>query len=122
MINKIYWRFLFSLVITFSIFTVSLPQIGYAQTSATAAQTQISSDLQKSLQIIEEKVEKRRSELGIPGMSLVIVKDGAVIYSKGLGYKDFEKKIPVTPDTQFAIGSATKAFTALSVLMSADEG
>jgi CubicO group peptidase (beta-lactamase class C family) len=55
-------------------------------------------------------------------MSLVIVKDGAVIYSKGLGYKDFEKKIPVTSDTQFAIGSATKAFTALSVLMSADEG
>jgi CubicO group peptidase (beta-lactamase class C family) len=39
-----------------------------------------------------------------------------------LGYKDFEKKVPVTPDTQFAIGSATKAFTALSVLMSADEG
>jgi CubicO group peptidase (beta-lactamase class C family) len=121
MINKIHWRFLFSLVITFSIFTVSLPQIGYAQTSA-AAQTQISSDLPQRLQTIEEKVEKRRSELGIPGMSLVIVKDGAVIYSKGLGYKDFEKKIPVTPDTQFAIGSATKAFTALSVLMSADEG
>jgi CubicO group peptidase (beta-lactamase class C family) len=121
MINKIYWRFLFSLVITFSIFTVSLPQIGYAQISVTT-QTQTSSDLQKGLQNIEEKVEKRRSELGIPGMSLVIVKDGAVIYSKGLGYKDFEKKIPVTPDTQFAIGSATKAFTALSVLMSADEG
>nr|HQU83810.1 serine hydrolase [Pyrinomonadaceae bacterium] len=40
----------------------------------------------------------------------------------GLGYKDFEKQIPVTPDTQFAIGSATKAFTALSVLMSQDEG
>ncbi len=120
MINKIYWRFIFSFVITVSIFTVSLPQIGYAQTST--AQTQTSADLQKGLQTIEEKVEKRRNELGIPGMSLVIVKDGAVIYSKGLGYKDFEKKIPVTTDTQFAIGSATKAFTALSVLMSVDEG
>ncbi|MEP6903295.1 MAG: serine hydrolase, partial [Actinomycetota bacterium] len=57
-----------------------------------------------------------------PGMSLVIVKDGEIIYMKGLGYKDFENKIAVTPDTQFAIGSATKAFTALSVLMSQDEG
>ena len=55
-------------------------------------------------------------------MALVIVHDGKVIYSKGLGYKDFEKKVPVTPNTQFAIGSATKAFTALSVLMSQDEG
>lgn len=119
MINKTYLRFLFSLVLTFSIFTISLPQIGYAQTST---QTQISSDLQKSLQIIEEKTEARRKELGIPGMSLVIVKDGEIIYMKGLGYKDFEKKIAVTPDTQFAIGSATKAFTALSVLMSQDEG
>jgi CubicO group peptidase (beta-lactamase class C family) len=119
MINKKYLRFIFSLVLTVSIFTISLPQTGYAQTST---QAQLSNDLQKGLQVIEERVEKRRAELGIPGMSLVIVKDGAVLYSKGLGYKDFEKKIPVTPDTQFAIGSATKAFTALSVLMSVDEG
>jgi CubicO group peptidase (beta-lactamase class C family) len=119
MINKNYWRLMLSLVLTFSILTVSLPQIGYAQTSVKA---QISTDLQKGLQAIEEKTEARRKELGIPGMSLVIVKDGEIIYMKGLGYKDFEKKIAVTPDTQFAIGSATKAFTALSVLMSQDEG
>ncbi|HMS42497.1 MAG TPA: serine hydrolase domain-containing protein, partial [Pyrinomonadaceae bacterium] len=119
MIKKNYLQSIFSLVLTFSMFAVSLPQIGYAQTST---QTQVSSGLQKSLQTIEEKVEARRKELGIPGMSLAIVKDGKVIYSKGLGYKDFEKKIPATADTQFAIGSATKAFTALSILMSQDEG
>lgn len=111
-------RLFLSLSLLLSIFTISLPQIGYAQTST----AQVSTDLQKGLQTIEEKVEKRRNELGIPGMSLVIVKDGEIIFMKGLGYKDFEKKIPVTPDTQFAIGSATKAFTALSVLMLADEG
>lgn len=75
-----------------------------------------------ALATIEEKVEARRKELGIPGMSLAIVKDGQVIYSKGLGYKDLENKIAVTPDTQFAIGSATKAFTAMTVLMAQDEG
>lgn len=79
-------------------------------------------DYSAALATIEEKVEARRKELGIPGMSLAIVKDDKVIYSKGLGYKDFEKKVAVTPNTQFAIGSATKAFTALSVLMTADEG
>jgi CubicO group peptidase (beta-lactamase class C family) len=107
-----------SLLIVISLFTLSLPQIGYAQATA----TQTTSDYSKQLSEIEAKVEKRRLELGIPGMSLVIVKDDKVIYSKGLGYKDFEKKIAVTSDTQFAIGSATKAFTALSVLMSQDEG
>jgi CubicO group peptidase (beta-lactamase class C family) len=41
---------------------------------------------------------------------------------KGLGYRDFERKVPVTPDTLFAIGSSTKAFTAMLVAMGADEG
>ncbi len=120
MINKFYTRFLLSLVLTFSVFAVGLPQIGYAQTAAKQAQT--TDDLKSRLAKIEEKTEARRKELGIPGMSLVIVKDGEIIFAKGFGYKDVEKQIPVTTDTQFAIGSSTKAFTALSVLMSQDEG
>ncbi len=116
--NKIIHSVL-SLLLVFSFFVSTLPQTVSAQT---AAQTQASADLQNRLAKIEEKVEARRKELGIPGMSLAIVKDGEVILSKGFGYKSFEKQIPVTADTQFAIGSASKAFTALSVLMSADEG
>ena len=34
-----------------------------------------------------------------------------VVYAKGFGYRDYENKIPVTPNTLFAIGSCTKAFT-----------
>ncbi len=41
---------------------------------------------------------------------------------KGLGVKDFERKQPVTPDTLFAIGSSSKAFTAMLVAMAADAG
>lgn len=116
--NNTLSRSFLSFLLLFSLFTLSLPQIGYAQTGTQTAAV----DYSKQLQAIEEKVEARRKELGIPGMSLVIVKDDKVIYIKGLGYKDFENKVAVTPDTQFAIGSATKAFTALSVLMTADEG
>lgn len=118
--NRIYSRFLLPLVLVFSTFVVTLPPAAYAQNGA--VQTQTASDFSKQLQAIEEKVEARRKELGIPGMALAIVKDDQIIYAKGLGYKDFEKQIPVTADTQFAIGSATKAFTALSILMSQDEG
>src|SRR5882757_1258194 len=107
-----------SLLLLFSISFAALPFAAYAQAPSQAAAT----DYSKQLQTIEDKAEARRKELGIPGMSLVIVKDDQIIYMKGLGYKDFENKIAVTPDTQFAIGSATKAFTALTVLMSQDEG
>ena len=112
-------RYILAFTLIFSTVFVSLPQTGYAQTAPAAV---ASDQYAKGLAAIEEKVEARRKELGIPGMSLVIVKDDRVIFSKGLGYKDFENKVPVTPDTLFAIGSSTKAFTALSVLMSADEG
>ncbi|WP_443939219.1 serine hydrolase [Pedobacter sp. MW01-1-1] len=46
------------------------------------------------------------------GFSVAVVKDDEVIYSKGFGYRDVENKKPVTPNTLFAIGSSSKAFTA----------
>jgi CubicO group peptidase (beta-lactamase class C family) len=117
---KPFARFFIVLALVSSAFLTSLPTVGYAQTGAAVA---AATDPYKSaLTAIEARTDARRKELGIPGMSLVIVKDDQVIFSKGLGYKDFENKLPVTADTQFAIGSATKAFTALTVLMTADEG
>ena len=109
-----------SFLVLLAFVTLSVPQIGYSQ--STAVRTEQGADLSAQLAAIENQVEARRKELGIPGMSLAIVKDDKVVYLKGLGLKDFEKKVAVTPDTQFAIGSATKAFTALSVLMSQDQG
>lgn len=124
--NTRFGRFLFSLSLILSMFAAALPQFAYAQKTEpkpTAEQNSAgASDLQKGLRAIEEKTEARRKELGIPGMSLVIVKDGQIVFMKGFGFKDFEKSVPVTPDTQFAIGSSSKAFTALSILMSEDEG
>ncbi|HEX8294222.1 MAG TPA: serine hydrolase [Pyrinomonadaceae bacterium] len=79
-------------------------------------------DLAAKLAAVEKAVEERRQALGIPGLSLVIVKDDKVVYMKGLGYKDFERKAAVTPDTLFAIGSTSKAFTAMLLAMAADEG
>lgn len=74
------------------------------------------------LAAIEKAVEERRRALGIPGLSLVIVRDDKVILARGFGVRDRERGLPVTPDTLFSIGSATKAFTSMTALMSADEG
>jgi CubicO group peptidase (beta-lactamase class C family) len=117
-------RLALSLILSLSIFAGLVPVSAVAQV-ALKPQTVGSSaaaSYAPALQKIESALEAKRAEYGIPGVSLVIVKDGEIIYMKGLGYKDFEKKIPVTADTQFGIGSATKAFTALTVLMAEDEG
>ena len=53
---------------------------------------------------------------------LAIVRGDEVIFARGFGVADIEKKTPVTPETPFFIGSATKAFTATLVGMLVDEG
>ncbi|RYE21806.1 MAG: DUF3471 domain-containing protein [Sphingobacteriales bacterium] len=47
----------------------------------------------------------------VAGFAVAIVKGKQVVYSKGFGYRDVANKKPVTPNTLFAIGSSTKAFT-----------
>jgi CubicO group peptidase (beta-lactamase class C family) len=111
-------------LLVYSLIATTLPAAAYGQVASrpVAVGSSSSNAYAAALQNIEDKLEAKRKELGIPGVSLVIVKDDQVIYMKGLGYKDFEKQVPVTADTQFGIGSATKAFTALTVLMAQDEG
>lgn len=46
------------------------------------------------------------------GFAVAVVEKGKVVYAKGFGYRDLDKKLLVTPNTLFAIGSCTKAFTA----------
>ncbi len=58
----------------------------------------------------------------IPGVSIAIVKDGEVIFNDGFGYRDVEKQIPVDSETLFAIGSTSKAVTAVLLGTLVDEG
>ena len=119
-------RFLgFVLALTLVIVCLVAPISVFAQApqqTAKAPAVWSASELETRLAAIEKTLDAKRQEYGIPGVSLVIVKDDQIIYLMGLGFKDLEKKVPVTADTLFAIGSSTKAFTALTVLMSADDG
>lgn len=56
------------------------------------------------------------------GSNFSLVADGKVLVSKGYGYADKEKKIPVDKDTVFQIGSVTKQFTALAAMQMVDKG
>jgi D-alanyl-D-alanine carboxypeptidase len=51
------------------------------------------------------------------GLAFAVVSHGRVVFAKGYGVADHHTKAPVTPDTRFAIGSLTKQFTAVSILM-----
>lgn len=57
----------------------------------------------------------------VPGASVVIVNNGSVVYQKGFGMADLEAKTPVTPLTCFRLASVTKQFTAMAVMILAEQ-
>ncbi|MFC2069355.1 serine hydrolase domain-containing protein, partial [Chloroflexota bacterium] len=79
-------------------------------------------ELQQKLDLLVEQLEQQRQTLHVPGMAIAVVKDDEVILAHGFGVASVEKKTPVTPETIFAIGSSTKAFTSTLVGMLVDEG
>lgn len=70
----------------------------------------------------ENKIERGMQLWGIPGLSISVVKDGKVVYSKGFGEVRKDSKIPVTENSLFGISSVTKNFTASALAILVDEG
>jgi CubicO group peptidase (beta-lactamase class C family) len=59
---------------------------------------------------------------GSPGCSLGVIRDGALIYSRGYGMANLDDDIALSPSSAFYIASTSKQFTAASVLLLAQEG
>ncbi len=57
-----------------------------------------------------------------PGLTVLIAKEGKVLYRKAFGMANLELKVPMKPENVFEIGSMTKQFTAISILMLVEQG
>jgi CubicO group peptidase (beta-lactamase class C family) len=77
---------------------------------------------QERLARFEKQVEELRALLKIPGLSAAIVKDQKVVWAKGFGMADLERRIPVTPDTPQPIASLTKTFAATLLMQLVEQG
>ncbi len=71
---------------------------------------------------LAKRLESARIEQHVLGVAVAVVKDDEVILARGFGLANIAEEIPVTPETIFAIGSTTKAFTATTIGMLVDEG
>lgn len=59
---------------------------------------------------------------GMPGCALGIVRRGALTLSRSYGLADVENGVRIGVDTRFDLGSMSKQFLALAILILADEG
>lgn len=62
-------------------------------------------------------------KFNVPGAVFAVVKDNTVLFEKGYGYSDIDKKTPVDPKTTvFRAASVSKLFTATAVMQLKEEG
>lgn len=66
---------------------------------------------------LDSYIEKGLKDWDVPGLALVIVKDGKVIAQKGYGVRDITTKAPVDENTLFMIASNTKLFTGTALAL-----
>lgn len=106
--------------LAFSVVLLSCAPLFAQKTIPPTSQTQ--SAPAHKLRGLDDLVATAMQEWKVPGVAVAVVQDGKVIYAKGYGYRDVEKKLPVTAETLFAIGSITKSFTSLTFATLNDEG
>lgn len=71
---------------------------------------------------IDRYVTERQVESRIPGLLVGVARRGRLVWSSGVGVSDVARGTALTRDTQFAIGSITKTFTATLIMALRDEG
>ena len=67
---------------------------------------------------IRAEMERRH----IPGVGILVIKDGKIVREKGYGFANIEHQVPVGPKTVFQSGSVGKTFTAALIMLLAEDG
>ncbi len=72
--------------------------------------------------LLDKLIEREVRDKGLPALSIALVDDQTVVWAKGYGLADPEKKVPATADTVYRVGSVSKLFTDLAVMQLVERG
>ncbi len=88
----------------------------------TAQQIQNHPEFQGAVAIVEAWIEAIRLYDDVPGLSVGLVRDQDLVWSRGFGYSNLEAERPADADTIYSICSISKLFTAIGVMQQRDAG
>lgn len=57
-----------------------------------------------------------------PGAAVMVIRDGEIVHQAGYGYANLEQQTPITADSAFRLASVSKQFTAMAVMVLAEDG
>jgi len=74
-----------------------------------------------SLPVLDSYLEALRLQVGIPGMSAAVLKDGEIIWEKGYGFQNTTTRERATPDTPYLVGDMSGTLAAVLLLQCVDQ-
>jgi CubicO group peptidase (beta-lactamase class C family) len=92
--------------------------LAIALASSAHAQTARGSDWEA----LDAHVDSSLDRWAVPGVAVGVVLGGELVWAHASGVRSLNEATPVDRNTVFAIGSATKTFTAAAIQLLADEG
>ena len=104
------WNYMFALA--FALALMMFPNISRAQEP----------EITKKLDGFDSYMAQVLKDWNTPGIGVGVVVNDKLVFAKGYGYRDYEKKLPFTPTTLQAIASNSKLFTAVAAGMLVEEG
>ena len=75
-------------------------------------------DCSKLDEFINGEIEKSR----IAGASLIVYKDGEILFDKNFGHANIENNIKISDNTRFRLASMTKPITAVAAMIAVEHG
>jgi len=76
----------------------------------------------KPVTVKVDEVFSRFDKRDSPGCALAVIKDGQIVYKRGYGMSNLEYGVPISPSSIFHIASISKEFTAMAIVMLAQQG
>jgi CubicO group peptidase (beta-lactamase class C family) len=71
---------------------------------------------------VDAFVAREVAEKKLPSLSIALVDDQTIVWSRGFGFVDVDRKMPATADTVYRVGSVSKLFTDVAIMQLVEEG
>jgi len=96
---------------------VALPPGVFAQSAAQPA-----AKYAPAIAVIEKLIAREVADKGLPALSIALVDDQAIVWAKGFGFADPDKKTAATAETVYRVGSVSKLFTDIGIMQLVERG
>jgi len=75
-----------------------------------------------SADVVDRYLQAEMKKQNIPGLVLLVKRDGKVVRKQAFGFSDLELKVKAKPENKFELGSITKQFTGFALALLVDQG